>query len=589
MTLAGSSTVGAAFLRAARACGARYLFTNLGSDHPAFIQAFAAFEGTDEAPEVICCPHEMTALSAAHGHAMLSRQAQLVLVHVDVGTQNLGASVHNAARGRVPAVIVAGLSPATLAGGVPGSRTEYIHYTQDTTHQADIVRPYVKWSQELRAAGAVHDVVARAFQIAQSEPQGPVYLTGARELWEMQAPDAFGPGTDGAAALGGLPAAGLDRLWRALGTARRPLCITSHLGRDPQAVAALVALSERIGLPVQEVTPQAVNFPGDHPHHAGYERNRHVAQADCILVLECDVPWMPQQVQLAAGTAVFVVDMDPLKEGLGLWRYPAAASFRADAACVLEQLAARALADPGCAAQRQARQPWLDAVRPLAPAAAPAEGEVVTVPMLGDALARLIEADRANDPLVLHEAPTSAPVLLPRLRMRRPGSYFTSGGSGLGWGINAALGAKLAQPGRTVISLVGDGSYVFGVPTSAYWVARAYALPTLTVIFNNGGWQAPRRSTDLVHPGGGLAGHRDRYWVTVTRDARLADVAAAAGQAEALVVDRPAALDATLRAALHVVHQGRSAVVDVRLPAVSAQRLGRSASAPGPTLPEAPP
>ncbi len=100
-------TVAAHLLRAAHECGAEYIFTNLGSDHPAFIQAFAEMDGREDCPAVICCPHEMTALSAAHGHAMLSRRAQLVLVHVDVGTQNLGSSVHNAARGRIPAFIIA--------------------------------------------------------------------------------------------------------------------------------------------------------------------------------------------------------------------------------------------------------------------------------------------------------------------------------------------------------------------------------------------------------------------------------------------------------------------------------------------------
>jgi acetolactate synthase-1/2/3 large subunit len=567
-------TVASHLMRAARACGAEIIFTNLGSDHPAFIQAFAELEGCADSPAVICCPHEMTALSAAHGHAMLSRRAQLVLVHVDVGTQNLGSSVHNAARGRVPAVIIAGLSPVTLDGDKPGTRTEYIHFTQDTSAQTDIVRPYMKWMYELRAATAVDDVVARAFQIAHSEPQGPVYLTGGREIWEEAVHDLpVTAANSPPATLGGLPPEGLDRVWAALRSARRPLCITSHLGRQEEAVPRLVALSERIGLPVQEVSPQAMNFPGDHPHHAGYERNRHVAQADCIIVLDCDVPWMPQQVRPAPGTPVFVIDLDPLKEDLGLWRFPTAASYRADAVHVLDQLNARAGAE---AVDLPAeRREWLRAVRAVRPPATVRSGETITVPMVGDALVALIDAHAADEAIVLMECPTSAPALLPRLRMRRPGSFHASGGSGLGWGINAAIGAKLARPQSTVISLVGDGSYLFGVPSSTYWVSRAYDAPTLTVIFNNGGWNAPKRSNDLVHADGGPAGRSDRYWITVTRDARLADIAAAAGQAEAFVAAQPGSLLDILQQALQTVQGGRSAVVDVRLAPISMQRLGR--------------
>jgi acetolactate synthase I/II/III large subunit len=576
-------TVAAHLLRAAHACGAEYIFTNLGSDHPAFIQAFAELEGRDDSPVVICCPHEMTALSAAHGHAMLSRRAQLVLVHVDVGTQNLGSSVHNAARGRVPAVILAGLSPVTLDGDRTGTRTEYIHFTQDTSAQSDIVRPYMKWTYELRAAEAIDDVVARGFQIAHTEPQGPVYLTGGREIWEELVHLPMTAGMSPAARLGGLPAEGLAQLWAALSQAKRPLCITSHLGRQEGAVSRLVVLSERIGLPVQEVSPQTLNFPGHHPHHAGYERNRHVAQADCIVVLECDVPWMPQQVRPSPGTPVFVIDVDPLKEDLGLWRFPTVASFRADAVQVLDQLIACASAsDAGDRRHamgsdaREARRDWVQAVHaPRLPPAA-LDGSTITVPMIGDVVAELIEAQVPDNAIVLMEAPTATPALLPRLRMCRPDSYFTSGGSGLGWGINAAIGAKLARPDSVVISVVGDGSYLFGVPSSTYWVSHTYETPTLTLILNNGGWNAPKRSNDLVHEGGGRAGQADRYWITVTRGARLADIAAAAGQASAFVATQPECLRDTLSQALQVVQAGRSAVVDIQLAPISSQRLGRS-------------
>lgn len=159
------------------------IFTNLGSDHPAFIEAFADIDAEDgPMPRIIVCPHEMTALSAAHGYAMRTRKPQMVLVHVDVGTQNLGCSIHNAARERVPAIIVAGLSPVSVSGERVGSRTEFIHYTQNSTRQHEIGGQYMKWSYELRAAEMVDQVLMRGIQIATTAPEGPVYLTGAREV-----------------------------------------------------------------------------------------------------------------------------------------------------------------------------------------------------------------------------------------------------------------------------------------------------------------------------------------------------------------------------------------------------------------------
>lgn len=561
-------SVAAQLLKFAKALGADFIFSNLGSDHPAFIQAFAEFDEGERIPEIICCPHEMTALSAAHGYSMITRRPQLVLVHVDVGTQNLGCSVHNIARARVPAIIIAGLSPLTADGTRRGDRTEFIHYLQDVPAQSEIVRQYMKWTYELRAAETVHHVFLRGHQLASTLPQGPVYITGAREVWE-EALSLPLPSPQPPARLGGMPPEAVERLLGALARAERPLIITTYLGQSAPAVEALVVLSERLALPVQEVTPHCVNFPGDHPHHAGYARDRHVADADFILVLEADVPWLPRNTGPAAGVPVFLLDADPLKQDIALWHFPVNESYQVDTEVALAQLLAQS--EPPPPRVLEARRSWIEQIHPAGVAApAPADGSI-TPQLLSTTLAQLID----DDCIVLSEAPSSTPAILPALRPRRPGAFFTSGGSGLGWGINAAIGAKLARPESTVIALVGDGCYLFGVPSSTYWVAKHYDTPTLTIIYNNGGWNSPKRSSDLVHQDGGLAGQADSYWITVNRDARLAQVAAAVGDAVAFEVRDPEQLGDVLRQALRTVRNGRCAVVDVALQAISQQKLGR--------------
>lgn len=107
-------------------------------------------------------------------------------------------------------------------------------------------------------------------------------------------------------------------------------------------------------------------------------------------------------------------------------------------------------------------------------------------------------------------------------------------------------------------------------------MAETYAAPQLTVVFNNGGWNAPKASTLLVHPEG-TAKRRDRYWITTSARARLADVAAAAAGAAAFRVERVNELDATLRQALEIVRGGKSAVVEVMTLPISAQVLGADA------------
>ncbi len=162
-----------AFLEALAEAGISYMFANLGSDHPGLIEALAQAKAEGrraDLPELIVCPHETVALSAAHAYAAVSGQPQAVLVHVDSGTQNLGGAVNNASRGRVPVLIFAGSAPYTIEGELPGSRNEFIHWLQDTRDQRGILRNYTKYDNEIRTGRNVKQLVHRALQISRSEP-----------------------------------------------------------------------------------------------------------------------------------------------------------------------------------------------------------------------------------------------------------------------------------------------------------------------------------------------------------------------------------------------------------------------------------
>ncbi|GAN77144.1 thiamine pyrophosphate-binding protein [Acidisphaera rubrifaciens] len=185
-------TATAAFLDALLEAGVEYLFANLGSDHPALVETLAAAAATGRpVPRLIICPNEMVALSCAHGHAQTSGRPQAVIVHVECGTQALAGAVHNAAKGRVPVLIYAGASPFTQEGELPGSRNEFIQWIQDVADQRGLVRGYVKYENEFRTPHHVGQLVHRALQIARSDPPGPVYLMGPREV--MEAPAARSP------------------------------------------------------------------------------------------------------------------------------------------------------------------------------------------------------------------------------------------------------------------------------------------------------------------------------------------------------------------------------------------------------------
>src|SRR5690606_9174832 len=231
-------TASTAFLEALNEAGVSYIFANFGSDHPALIEAIAEARAKGrKVPAVVTCPNEMVGMSAAHGFALVSGQAQAVVVHVECGTQALAGAVHNAAKGRVPMLIFAGASPFTQEGEMRGSRNEFIQWIQDVHDQRGIVRGYMKYDNELRSGKNIKQMVYRAFQFANSEPRGPVYLMGAREVMEevLEGPERTNASRFTAVAEGALPDDAAAGLAEALAKAKRPLIVTSYLGRNPAA------------------------------------------------------------------------------------------------------------------------------------------------------------------------------------------------------------------------------------------------------------------------------------------------------------------------------------------------------------------
>ena len=567
-------TTSTAFLEALAEAGVSYVFANLGSDHPGLIEAYAQARAQgreDEFPRLIVCPHETVALSAAHAYASVTRRPQAVLVHVDSGTQNLGGAVNNAMRGRVPVLIFAGAAPSTMAGELPGGRNEFIHWLQDVRDQRGILRGYVKYDTEIRTGRNVKQIVQRALQIASSEPAGPVYLVGPREVMEEPLePYAADPAHYAPVAPAALTAEVTREIATALSRARHPLVVTSYLGRNPAAVPVLVDLAEMLALPVLESAAFCVNFPGDHPLHCGYQfttsqQNLLLARADVILVVDSDVPWIPVSNKPSPDAAIYAVDIDPLKTAMSMWHIPARRFAAADSKVALAQIARLVrdenLAEPGVVETRRAEIAAANAERRAAlDALEQPEADVITPRYLTAMVRDLL---RGTDALVLTEAITNYQIVSEHLRASRPGSLIGSGGGSLGWAGGGAVGAKLASSSeRTVVSLVGDGSYLSGVPSQ--WVARRYNAPSLTVIYDNHGWAAPKFSTLGVHPSGAAAA-ADDFHASFEPAADLPGIAAAAGGAYAVTVTDPADLPRALKDALAVVHGGRSAVVSAHL------------------------
>jgi thiamine pyrophosphate-dependent acetolactate synthase large subunit-like protein len=255
----------------------------------------------------------MVALSAAHGMALTTGKVQAVIVHVDVGTQGLAAAVHNASVGRAPVLIFAGLSPFTLEGEMRGSRTEFIHWSQDVHDQRQIVAQYCRYTAEIKTGRNIKQMVNRALSFAMSDPKGPVYLIGAREVMEEDIePYALDQSVWSPIAPTALPEDGVRSIGDALLAAKDPLVITGYSGRNEGAVEELVKLVDSTGARVLDTLGSDMCFPADHRGTfcsvtldtsllttgiaaflgVKYGVHEKIETADVILLLDVDIPYI---------------------------------------------------------------------------------------------------------------------------------------------------------------------------------------------------------------------------------------------------------------------------------------------------------
>jgi acetolactate synthase-1/2/3 large subunit len=341
------------------------------------------------------------------------------------------------------------------------------------------------------------------------------------------------------------------------------MIVTSHLGRNVAAVAALAELTERYSIPVAQAGATCVNLPASHPMNVGQAGGALLEKADLILVIDSEVPWFPRNFTPNAATRVVHLGIDPLCVRYPIRSFPTALAVPGDTLATLGLLAAELRAVPVAAAATERRRAAIADYQTERQARAAAmlesarQAKPISYAYVGECVRRILP----KGGIVITELGASPD----QLALEEPGSLLGVGiGGGLGFGLGASLGAKLAAPGRTVITTLGDGSYMFGNPTPFHFVARAAQLPVLTVICNNNRWHAVDAATRGVYPEGLAAASPTMPLVELKPSPEFSKVAEAS-EAFARRVDDPADLPGALEAALGAVQSGRQALLDVRM------------------------
>src|SRR5213596_964637 len=238
-------------------------------------------------PEMILTLHEEIAVALAHGYAKARGAPMAAVVHDIVGLQHASMAIFNAFCDRAPILVLGATGPMDAT-----RRRPWIDWIHTALVQGTQVRDYVKLDDQPASVAAIPEAFLRAWRLARTEPQGPVYLCLDAALQEealerpVPLPDVarFQPATPPHAD----PRA-IDDAARRLAEARYPVIVVENLGRRAGATTTLCRLAERLAAPLVDLAVEyqgRPSVPGNHPLDMSGARDEVVREADLILALD---------------------------------------------------------------------------------------------------------------------------------------------------------------------------------------------------------------------------------------------------------------------------------------------------------------
>ncbi|MDR7484900.1 MAG: thiamine pyrophosphate-binding protein [Armatimonadota bacterium] len=563
-----------------KAYGIEYAALNPGATFRGLHDSIVNYGG-NRTPQVILCPHEEIAVAVAQGYAKAAGRPMAAIVHDVVGLLHAAMAVYTAWLDRTPVLVMGGTGPMAVE-----QRRPWIDWIHTALVQGNAVRDYVKWDDQPASLQGIVESFVRGYRIATTEPQGPVYLCWDAGLQEqaLQEPvpvpplERYAPPARAQAD----PAA-LQHAARWLIEAEHPVVLADYVGRNPDAVPALVRLAEALALPVIDLGSR-FNFPNTHPLDLTGAEDELLPEADVVLALDVfdlqkavastDRTSRLARSRLPRSARVVHISFNDFMVRSWVQEQgrlePVDLPIAADTSLAVPALAAlverAAGEDAALRGRRDRRRERLERVHR----------------QLRDGWRAA--AERARD---------DRPISLPRLALdlwdvvrdldwvlvnrtlrgwtRRLWAWTTATpylgthlGGGVGYGLGHAIGAALALGGsRLCIDLQPDGDLLY--TPSALWTAAHHRIPLLVVMFNNRTYYNDEEHQILMARARGRSVERAHIGLAMKDPpVDFAGLARSFGVEAWGPVEEPGDLKPALeRAVRHVLRERKPALVDV--------------------------
>jgi thiamine pyrophosphate-dependent acetolactate synthase large subunit-like protein len=540
-----------------RALDIPYIAVTPGASYRGLHDSIVNYLG-NTAPQMLLCVHEEAAVAIAHGYAKVTGTALAAAVHSNVGLQHATMAMFNAWCDRMPLLVLGATGPVDAVKRRPW--IDWIHTARD---QGALVREYTKWDDQPASSGAAREALLRGTWIANTAPQGPVYINLDAEMQEAKLVEPL-PAVDAARYMPPIataaPSESLREAAALLKSAKEVVILAGRASRREAPWQARIALAEALNASVVTDLKIGASFPTDHPLHAGAPRDvtletvPALRNADVILSLDwVDLAGALRGFGLAPSAKIIQVSLDHRIHNGWSMDYQA-----------LPPVDLFLSADPDLVVPELVRE--IGGGRPRVAKELPAPAPDREPPgFTNEHIARALRKVLGDRPTSLTHLPLSWEDRW--WTFRHPLDFLGSdGGGGVGGGPGISVGAALAlkNSGRLPVAICGDGDYLMGV--TAIWTAVHYKIPVLFVIANNRSFY-----NDELHQER-MARMRTRPVENKWIGQRMADPEidlAAMGRAQGAQgfgpISDPAKLAAALQEAIAVVDSGGVAVVDVRV------------------------
>jgi thiamine pyrophosphate-dependent acetolactate synthase large subunit-like protein len=509
-------------------------------------------------PQMLLCLHEEAAVAIAHGYAKVTGKAMVSAVHSNVGLMHATMAMFNAWCDRMPMVVLGATGPVDAVKRRPW--IDWIHTARD---QGALVREYTKWDDQPASPGAAREAILRGTWIANTAPQGPVYINFDAEVQEAKVSEPLPP-IDVARYMPQIstaaPAEQVKQAAAMLKGAKQVLILAGRSSRDPEVWKARVALAEALNARVLSDLKIGASFPTDHPLYFGSPRAvtpegvEGLKDVDVVLSLDwVDLAGALRWFGPSPSAKVIQISLDHrIHNGWSMDHQglpPVDLLLSADPDLVVPEL----VKEIGTSTKPHA----VPSPRKISDKEPPG--------FTNENIARALRKVLGDRPVTYTHLPLSwDDTWMP---FRHPLDFVGSdGGGGVGGGPGISVGAALALKGtgRLPIAICGDGDFLMGV--TAVWTAVHYKIPLLFVIANNRSFY-----NDELHQER-MARARNRpvenKWIGQRMSDPDVDIAAM-GRAQGAVgfgpVTKPGDLAGVLQKAIAEVDAGGVAVVDVRV------------------------